>query len=342
MENSLTISPFFIIGTGRCGTQLLRNMLIRINRISIFPETHFLPILYSRYGLRTCSLKEFLNVIENIKSSSGDLWITGILRDSLEKRDISSYAAEFGDYILTITQKHKHSIRDFYRLFAEFIYGPDKIIGDKSPHYGVHAASLLKLWPEARFIYLMRDGVPSILSMLHHPGFRRYINSEVPPLKLDEVMLHGQFCSFDSKKPGIKKAVAFWKTLYKKNEETIPRIPEKQILKIYYEYLVINPQANLKKIINFLGIKPVAQHQFKKACAIPKPFYKITYQQLINSETYKSIYKQIKVEQEKQGYPLHIRKQITVSYILKEIFRTKNSLFSLQRLKKGIKRRLKK
>ena len=41
MGDSLASNLFFIVGTGRCGTTLLRSMLCAHSRIHVPPETHF-------------------------------------------------------------------------------------------------------------------------------------------------------------------------------------------------------------------------------------------------------------------------------------------------------------
>mgnify|MGYP006449510867 CR=1 FL=1 len=42
---------FFIVGTGRCGTQMLRNILNVWPDVVILPETHFIIKLYDKYKL---------------------------------------------------------------------------------------------------------------------------------------------------------------------------------------------------------------------------------------------------------------------------------------------------
>ena len=75
-------SFLFIVGTGRCGTQMLRNILNCNSAIRVLPETHFIPTLYDKFGLEEISYDDFYEVISETYGSTGSRCILPILRDA--------------------------------------------------------------------------------------------------------------------------------------------------------------------------------------------------------------------------------------------------------------------
>lgn len=47
-----------------------------------------------------------------------------------------------------------------------------KYWADKTPDYGPHLEMLQGLWPECRFVHLIRNGAEVVRSMASHPGYR--------------------------------------------------------------------------------------------------------------------------------------------------------------------------
>jgi hypothetical protein len=143
---ALITSPF-IVGTGRCGTTLLRLMLDAHPLMTIPPETHFIPA-----ALRACRRSfrprhAFLRA-----ATSAPFWHD-------YRMDEDALAARLkGLKPFTVGE----ALRAFYSLYAE---GRGKMRwGDKTPFYVHHMRDIQKALPEARFIHLIRDGRDVALS----------------------------------------------------------------------------------------------------------------------------------------------------------------------------------
>jgi len=138
----------FIVGTGRCGTTLLRMMLDAHPDLAIPPETHFIPALARAFQDPSQHLDDFLEFVASFHTWQDFGLSVGVLREALSSTE---------PFSLT------HALRAFYRLYAEKFGKPRW--GDKTPIYFADMALVQRVMPEARFIHLIRDGRDVALSI---------------------------------------------------------------------------------------------------------------------------------------------------------------------------------
>jgi hypothetical protein len=217
MENSTTKVPFFIIGCPRSGTTLLQLLINSHPKIAIPPESHIFvrfSKIFENYG--------DLNYKANLK-----LFVQDLLKDyHIRDWDLGVSVDDFCD------QLKEKSLRNVIALLLELYAQKDLKIrwGDKTPQHMLHVREIKKIFPEAKFIHLIRDGrdvavsssrifvgPPSIYGIAHE--WRKYIEI------------------FDK---------------FKKN------LNHNEYLEVRYEDLVRNPEAELKKIFIFLKEEPIA------------------------------------------------------------------------------------
>jgi hypothetical protein len=217
MENSTTKVPFFIIGCPRSGTTLLQLLINSHPKIAIPPESHIFvrfSKIFENYG--------DLNNKANLK-----LFVQDLLKDyHIRDWDLGVSVDDFCD------QLKEKSLRNVIALLLELYAQKDLKIrwGDKTPQHMLHVREIKKIFPEAKFIHLIRDGrdvavsssrifvgPPSIYGIAHE--WRKYIEI------------------FDK---------------FKKN------LNHNEYLEVRYEDLVRNPEAELKKIFIFLKEEPIA------------------------------------------------------------------------------------
>jgi hypothetical protein len=217
MENSTTKVPFFIIGCPRSGTTLLQLLINSHPKIAIPPESHIFvrfSKIFENYG--------DLNNKANLK-----LFVQDLLKDyHIRDWDLGVSVDDFCD------QLKEKSLRNVIALLLELYAQKDLKIrwGDKTPQHMLHVREIKKIFPEAKFIHLIRDGrdvavsssrifvgPPSIYGIAHE--WRKYIEI------------------FDK---------------FKKN------LNHNEYLEVRYEDLVRNPEAELKKIFIFLQEEPIA------------------------------------------------------------------------------------
>lgn len=141
---------FFIVGSARSGTTLLRRILNSHSHICIPPESRFIVDLYG--GTDTVRVDDFLNALRAHKH--WPFWDIPIdeVRAQMQEGPTISYA---------------DAIEAVYRTFATT--RGKSIWGDKTPRYIEHIPLLAGLFPEALFLHVIRDGRNVALSYADVP-----------------------------------------------------------------------------------------------------------------------------------------------------------------------------
>lgn len=143
-------APFFIVGSARSGTTLLRLMLNAHSEVAVPPESRFITELWT--GSNTVQVDAFLRALDaHPRFHTWDLPISAV-RDEFEEVSESSYA---------------EAIAAAFRAYAR-VQGKNRW-GDKTPRYVEHIPFLSTLWDDARFIHLIRDGRDVALSYADVP-----------------------------------------------------------------------------------------------------------------------------------------------------------------------------
>jgi Sulfotransferase family len=144
--------PVIVLGVGRSGTTLLRVMLDRNSELAIPYESFFVPQLAHRHGRRP-RLDEFLDDLGRLRT----LYDWGIAPDDVKPR-------------LREGMTTSEAIAAIFETYAER-HGKPRW-GDKTPLYMQQLPLLERLFPEAIWIHLVRDGRDAALSFLELPeGF---------------------------------------------------------------------------------------------------------------------------------------------------------------------------
>ncbi|HET7352880.1 MAG TPA: sulfotransferase [Gaiellaceae bacterium] len=144
--------PLIILGVGRSGTTLLRVMLDRSSEIAIPYESFFVTPLAHRHGSRP-KLDEFLDDLGRFYQ----LYEWGIAEEDVRPR-------------LREGMTTGEAIAAVFEVYAEHEGKPRW--GDKTPLYMQHLPLLERLFPDALWIHLVRDGRDAALSFLELPeGF---------------------------------------------------------------------------------------------------------------------------------------------------------------------------
>ena len=144
--------PLIILGVGRSGTTLLRVMLDRNSELAIPYETFFVPQLAHRHG-RRLQLDQFLDDLGRLRT----LYDWGIRPEDVRPR-------------LREGMTTSEAIGAIFETYAER-QGKQRW-GDKTPLYMQQLPLLERLFPEAIWVHLVRDGRDAALSFLELPeGF---------------------------------------------------------------------------------------------------------------------------------------------------------------------------
>ncbi len=138
-------APFFIVGSGRSGTTLLRMILASHSRISIPPETYFLaPLLAELPVDRALQPNEVERAIQ-------------IMTGHYRWPDFAFAADAFVAEVRALPDPTLRAIVEI--VYQRHLDQEGKVRwGDKTPPYMRIVPKLDELFPGARFIHLLRDG----------------------------------------------------------------------------------------------------------------------------------------------------------------------------------------
>lgn len=178
-------SPIFILGAPRSGTTLMRLVLDAHPAISAGPETRFLLDLAKIFGQHWDRLERF-----------------GFDRAYWIEKVASFFAGVHEDYAAARGK----------RRWCE-----------KTPRYTVIADLLAELYPDARFLHVLRDGLDVVASHRDRWGWR---------------------AAYD--------AIDDWRALVRKARRFGERVGPARYLEVRYESLVEDPEGALRPVFRFL------------------------------------------------------------------------------------------
>ncbi|MFA5417111.1 MAG: sulfotransferase [Bacteroidales bacterium] len=216
--NPLTEIPFlFIVGRPRSGTTLLRTLFDAHTNVVMPPECQFVVNLYGKYGKKSNwskkDLKQFYDdLLIQWRFKSWKMDNQQLMENLLKNEGPNSY----GNICKTVYSTYQS------------VFPKEKILlfGDKNPGYAIYTRRLLKIFPNARFIHIIRDYRDNFVSV-KNVDFELSIPSSV----------------------GLK-----WVYFYQKVHRDARKNPS-AYYHIRYEDLVSEPEKTLKSLCEFAGIE---------------------------------------------------------------------------------------
>jgi hypothetical protein len=212
---------FFIVGSPRSGTTLFRTFFDAHPNIQIPLEMPFLMYYYDQYKNTTKWDKETIDqfINELFTDIKYNFWSLKIWK--INKEELRNVLSE-----MPLNSKYADITKVIYLCFnSVFPKETIKLIGDKNPLYSHFLKKIHHIFPEVKFIHIIRDYHDHILSM-------------------ERVSFGSRLTPFTALK---------WKQCQKKIEKYKEKFSEK-FYTIKYEYLVNNPKTELEKICDFLEI----------------------------------------------------------------------------------------
>jgi hypothetical protein len=210
------VAPFFIIGSGRSGTTLLRRMLQAHPDVHVPPETAVLG-----------------RVIKLYRQSRGRPWpdIVHLVLGTFE------YHPDFGAFEMALgplarelealprSERSLARILDgFYRYHARTQGRSPRVWGDKSPINTLFLERIRRVFPDMAAIHVLRDGGDVVQS---------FVSTGVIP-SLDD-------------------AADRWVTAVRCAQRYGRRHPERY-LEVRYETLVTEPEPTIRRVCDLLGL----------------------------------------------------------------------------------------
>lgn len=209
----MSARPVLVLGVSRSGTTLLKEMLDAHSQIAIPTESYFVPQLWDRHS-REFDPDAFVEDVGRL--ARVEEW--GVTPDDVRRRLPENATAADG-------------IRAIYRSYAD-ARGKARY-GDKTPSYMQSLDLLERVFPDAQYVHLVRDGRDAGLSFL---AMRRK-----PRLNL-------------ARPRGIASFASQWKLEVEGARELGTRLGPERYHELRYESLVREPEAELRRVASFLGL----------------------------------------------------------------------------------------
>jgi hypothetical protein len=206
--------PIFVLGCPRSGTTLLQLMLHAHPRIAIPSETRFVLTSYERRNTFG-DLREEPNRRALASSIVGE-------RQTLFN-DLGLDAAGVSDEIVEGPPTLGSAIGIVFRAYARRCDKPRW--GDKRPGYYQYIPALLRMFPDAQIVHLIRDGRDCVASLLTMPWFKQ----------------------------DIYAAICSWNEAIDSGRRAARRLPADTYREVRYEDLVADPARQLAALCEFLG-----------------------------------------------------------------------------------------
>jgi hypothetical protein len=215
MNDAPARPPFpFIVGSGRSGTTLVRAMLDSHPSLAVPPETYFVVELLDRRpeyeASEGFSKDAFLrDLLSNQWFRRWDVPPERVTAE-IEGREISGYA---------------DAIRAAYAVFAR-TRGKDRY-ADKTPVHIYHLPVLADLFPEGRFVHVIRDGRDVAASFLDQD---------------------------DMRPNGMGEAALLWRERVSIGRTAGAELGPDRYLELRYEELVKDPRPILERLCATIGL----------------------------------------------------------------------------------------
>ena len=139
--------PFFVVGCPRSGTSLLRNLLRSHSRLAMPPESHFVPAFYRAWG-----------------DPADDRAARRLGARILGLHWIRRWELDAGPELFDGCRRYRDVVDRLFGAYARREGRPRW--GDKTPGYALQLPVVAAIFPEARFVQIVRDGRDAALSLL--------------------------------------------------------------------------------------------------------------------------------------------------------------------------------
>jgi Sulfotransferase family len=206
--------PIFILGCPRSGTTLLQLMLHAHPRIAIPPETRFVLTTY-----------EARNTFGDLREESSRRALAGSIVGQRQTLfyDLGLDADDVVEEIVAGPPTLGSAFGIVFRAYARRFDKPRW--GDKRPAYYQYIPALLRMFPDAQIVHLIRDGRDCVASLLTMPWFNQ----------------------------DVYAAVCTWTEAIDSGRRAARRLPADTYFELRYEDLVADPVARLAELCDFLG-----------------------------------------------------------------------------------------
>jgi Sulfotransferase family len=213
------VNPYvFIVGCARSGTTLMHRIVDAHPQIAISPEMHWITRQFEgRNALVTPELVTELTGHKRFAQFE-------IPREEFEGLLGSAEAIPYPTFL-----------RRLFDLYGKINNKP--LVGNKTPAYVRSMPTFHALWPEAKFVHIIRDGRDVCLSVLNWKKAERTA---------------GRYASWEE--DPVTTTALWWERKVHKAREDGAALGPALYHETLYEDLVEDPERECKKLCEFLGV----------------------------------------------------------------------------------------
>lgn len=259
----------FVLSSGRCGSTLLSNMLAQHPKVLSLSEWFSMldgPATLSERAVAGGDLQRLLAALpsdlrQTLELASFDeLLMTPAKAQLREVSPLRLIAAPhlspqrpdaLVDAVLAQAsrQPHQSLARHFHQLFEWLAErGERQCWVERSGGSIEYSGHLTAAFPGARIVYLVRDGRDCALSMSRHPMFRirlARILARDPALAVAACL---------AREVPLDRFGAYWSSLMQRTLRELQAAPPRTRLVLRFEQLLNDPEAELRRLAQFLGV----------------------------------------------------------------------------------------
>lgn len=314
--------PIFVVGTGRCGSTLLSNM------ISLHPDILSLSEFFvslSPYGFtkKIINGRAFWEMLSTPRAKvdlmmkhrigipeflySSDKGVPPILLMTLPHltNEPEVLFEELQLYVLTLPEDALST--QYIRLFEYLKKKFNKQIWiERSGGSLRYITKLLELYPNAKFVHMYRDGRECAMSMRRHNAFRLTMVQTLIKEKIGKDPFADSISEAETEKLGelsrllpdrferdafnlldipIERFGSLWSSQILQGVQYLKQVPPSNMLHLSYEKLLSNPEEELSSFLQFVLPNHEDQENFiRKAADLVQSNKKDTWRELSQEE----------------------------------------------------------
>lgn len=209
----MNVFPMFV-GSGRSGTTLFRNVFDSHSQLAMSHEAHFIaPLARRRKVYETAYGFDVDALVADLYDDSN------FVRQGLDAADLRSALED------ELPATYADAVRVVYSLYAA-LHGKE-LYGDKTPGYVIQLDLLGEVFPEAKFVHIVRDGRDVAMAYLDR--------DEWGPSTMAD-------------------AAHYWRSRVGRGRSSGEKLGPDRYREVRYEDMVDDPEGTTRSLCSFLGL----------------------------------------------------------------------------------------
>ena len=243
------MKPIIIIGCHRSGTGLLSNML------------HHMGVWMGGEQDDNFEPYYFILANERLLFHFGATWDNPLpFIERIKSREDFYLAA---DLLANYPYQHRDFFKDFLGEGRSNIKQMPQHWGWKEPRTTLTLPLWLQYFPEAKIIYMQRDGnkVADSISKRHREILELYYEEKIPADYPLHKLIHGHYVIHSHRAANRDEAYKIWQEYEEIAEQWLQHVPNNRCLRVRYEELLKNPAKMIDALADFCELEPTFDKQ---------------------------------------------------------------------------------